>query len=431
MMIQLYLKQGWALIRQNKFYTLMYVMGTALAITMVMVMAIVHYINTANIAPETQRSRMLIVARAVAKVEGTNYSSGASLSHQTLEACYYNLERAEGVAAVTVDGIEQLFGSFNISTPGSRELFTAKLKASNAYFFRLFRYAFIAGKPYTETDFRSEIKTAVLSESLARKLFQSTELDGRSILINNVEFAVSGIVRDVSDMLPYTSGDIWVPYTSLPEIRDFNIENVCGLLKAFILAKSPGDFDAIRDEIIQKSKVYNLSLPEYKYVIGDHDILSHFQTVYADSLNNLGVRFLKYGLIALLFLLVPAINLSGLIASRMQDRLAELGIRKAFGANRHSLLSQVLTENFLLTLMGGAVGLAASALVVSHFQKELFGGFHSYGAQMDLDITFSMLFNLPVFLYSLALCVLLNILSSVIPVISSTRKAIVSSLFDK
>ena len=59
-------------------------------------------------------------------------------------------------------------------------------------------------------------------------------------------------------------------------------------------------------------------------------------------------------------LLVPAINLSGMISSRMDDRLAEMGIRKAFGANRKQLLNQVLWENLRLTCIGGLMGLIVS-----------------------------------------------------------------------
>ena len=42
--------------------------------------------------------------------------------------------------------------------------------------------------------------------------------------------------------------------------------------------------------------------------------------------------YIVLGVALFLFLLVPALNLSGLNASRMQDRVSELGVRKAFGA---------------------------------------------------------------------------------------------------
>ena len=60
-MYKQYLKQAWQLMKQNRFFSFVYILGTGLAISMVMVMvmAIVYYIRTADIAPEDCRSRLL------------------------------------------------------------------------------------------------------------------------------------------------------------------------------------------------------------------------------------------------------------------------------------------------------------------------------------------------------------------------------------
>ena len=60
-MYKVYLKQAWALMGQNRFFTAVYIIGTGLAISMVMVMAVVYHIRTANIAPEVNRDRMCYV----------------------------------------------------------------------------------------------------------------------------------------------------------------------------------------------------------------------------------------------------------------------------------------------------------------------------------------------------------------------------------
>ena len=51
-MLKIYLKQAWQLMKQNRFFSTVYIIGTGLAISMVMVMAVVYHIRTANIAPE-------------------------------------------------------------------------------------------------------------------------------------------------------------------------------------------------------------------------------------------------------------------------------------------------------------------------------------------------------------------------------------------
>ena len=69
-MYKQYLKQARQLMKQNRFFSFVYILGTGLAISMVMVMAIVYYIRTADIAPEDCRSRLLQLNRASVEVEG-------------------------------------------------------------------------------------------------------------------------------------------------------------------------------------------------------------------------------------------------------------------------------------------------------------------------------------------------------------------------
>ena len=80
-------------------------------------------------------------------------------------------------------------------------------------------------------------------------------------------------------------------------------------------------------------------------------LLSVFKT-YASMEFDLWATVRHFLLVLLVLLLVPALNLSGMISSRMEGRLAEMGVRKSFGAGRKILLSQVMWENLLLTALG-------------------------------------------------------------------------------
>ena len=61
---------------------------------------------------------------------------------------------------------------------------------------------------------------------------------------------------------------------------------------------------------------------------------------------------------------LPAINLINLNLSRILERASEIGVRRAFGARRGTLLGQFLVENIVLTFVGGILGLFFSALVL-------------------------------------------------------------------
>ena len=83
-------------------------------------------------------------------------------------------------------------------------------------------------------------------------------------------------------------------------------------------------------------------------------------------------------LVLLVLLLVPALNLSGMISSRMEGRLAEMGVRRSFGAGRKMLLSQVMWENLLLTALGGALGLLLAWLALYAGREWIFTVFDSW-----------------------------------------------------
>lgn len=56
-MYKIYLKQAWALIRQERLFSSVYIVGTGLAISLVMVLSIVFYVKMASIYPEMDRDR--------------------------------------------------------------------------------------------------------------------------------------------------------------------------------------------------------------------------------------------------------------------------------------------------------------------------------------------------------------------------------------
>ena len=142
-------------------------------------------------------------------------------------------------------------------------------------------------------------------------------------------------------------------------------------------------------------------------------------------------RSILYMLLALLF--IPAMNLCGMISSRMDERMSELGVRKAYGATNVSLISQVLTENLLLTLIGGLVGLALAyfiALTGGDWMYHLFDSF-VWGNTVPASYTVEMLFNPTLFLIVFGLSILLNVISALVPTILALRHSIIYSIQSK
>jgi putative ABC transport system permease protein len=324
-------------------------------------------------------------------------------------------------------------GNVFAALPGTTDKLKVAMEATDAAFWKVFQFTFIGGEPFSEEEFRSGYCKAVICESLARKIFATPEVAGQTLLINDVEYVVGGVVEDVSTIFSNTYAEVWIPLTSRPAfLEGKGGEDIVGGIEACILASSTADFPAIRAELEQKRLAYNTTKAEYDFVLKD----DRPYTQRVDMLKQLGGDsqsvpsdvIMRYSLIILIFLLVPAVNLSGLTSSRMQEQVAELGIRKAFGARRSTLFYQVMTENLVLTFLGGFFGIVISYLLVLTFGNTLMRvGF----GMIDAQFTSGMLLNLPVFFYAFMVCVVLNLLSSLIPVWNASRHSIVSSINDK
>jgi putative ABC transport system permease protein len=108
-------------------------------------------------------------------------------------------------------------------------------------------------------------------------------------------------------------------------------------------------------------------------------------------------------------MLLPTVNLVNLNVSRMLERASEIGVRKAFGASSRTLVGQFLVENVVLCLVGGALGWAGSALVLS--------GIGALGVIPYADFHL----NVRIFAMGLAVTLFFGVLSGIYPAWKMSR----------
>ena len=433
-MYKVYLKQAMQMLRQNKFFSIIYITGTGLAITMVMILAILYYFRTGNIAPEINRDRMLVIqhGKILNKTEGQGNGS-SRLSYPTIKQCFFSMQTPEAVTAILPIGEQTEF----IQTPGSDEVYNGLVMGTDVAFWKIFQFRFLAGKPYTEEEFTSGIRKAVVSESLARRLFNTSDATGKTFLLNFEEYQVSGVVEDVPSIAQFCYAEMWIPFTNRPsQIQGSKwCDFILGHMQLYILAKKPGDFDAIRREAEENCRRYSANIPQYNFVLNEQPDTVLRAWLRTDSFAS--PKFMKLFIqifsVIFLLLLVPSINLTGMTASRMKKRMEELGIRKAFGAQNRTLLLQILYENLLLTLLGGLIGLLISYGLIFMLKGWLLGNYDWDGSSLtaSIDLSPGMLINPAIFGYTLIFCLILNLMSALVPAWRALRRPIVDALNDK
>lgn len=101
-MIGKYLRQSFKLLKQNPLFSSLYVVGTGLAISMVMVLVVLYYIKVGDIYPETHRSRMLVASTVhMQNIENNASNTTGGYSATFVKECFYPLEGVEAVTAIS------------------------------------------------------------------------------------------------------------------------------------------------------------------------------------------------------------------------------------------------------------------------------------------------------------------------------------------
>ncbi|MDR2915166.1 MAG: ABC transporter permease [Tannerella sp.] len=415
-MYKIYFKQAVEMLKQNKFFSIISILGTALAIMMIMSIIISDEVKNISIAPENNRDRTLYLTyqSLTDSLGGGNYSkSTGSISYEIIKNYISLLQTPELISVQT--GLNAL-----VSREASTENISTNAKCTDPAYWKLYSFSFLKGKPFGEEEFQSGLCEAVISESMAKKLFKGENALEQTIKINFRPYKVIGIVKDVSPVFTKASSEIWIPYTSRknPENAGYHV---------MLLAKNKNDYAAIREEIkkIERkfkedeiTKTVEIRWPETHRVLR-MNIRGNNEKEMKEKAE---IRNRKIAFILIIIMLVPAINLSGLNLSRIKRRTQEIGVRKAFGAKKHIILIQILWENLIVSFIGGIFGMAFSVLVIFLMKDWLLG------IPQEGGIPFSTIISIPVFLSVFAACVIINILSAAIPAYRASRMTIVHSL---
>lgn len=411
-MYKLYFKQAIQILKQNKLMSIIAILGTALAITMIMAIIVTEEIKNASVAPEINRSSTFYITREVQKDTLMNSTTSGFPTYIPYRDYLLQMETPEYVSALTS-------GRFNISIPGMKEGLNINAKLTDDKYWKLFAFTFVEGRGYTEEEFISGVKYAVVSESTARQISKGEKILGEDIFLNNVPYRVIGIVKDVPHIFHNAYASIWLPYTSVRyEQKSFTI---------LIKAKNKRDFPAIYTEVRDMEQKFNVNNKPMTMVwTGPYNHKTFAMNISAYSQeelkSKLTVQYRKKLFIFIVLLLVPAINLSGFSLSRIKKRMSEIGLRKAFGAKKHIILLQVLYENLITSLIGGILGLLVSYIVVFYMRSWLLG------IPIDSNIPINALVSPWIFIAVFGICFIMNLLSAGLPAWKASRLSIANSI---
>jgi putative ABC transport system permease protein len=222
-------------------------------------------------------------------------------------------------------------------------------------FFRLFGASVIAGRTFSADEDRPNgPAVAVLSYGLwVRRFGGDKNIVGQTVALGSVPHTIVGIIASGFDSEQFEPRpDVWVPLRADPDHFDGgSIYQITARLRPGVTSAAANAALAVEDSRLTTSRpsgaAQNLMIAE------------PLQTAMVGSARS--SLNLVLGAVAFL-LLIACANVANLLLVRAEERKREMAIRAAIGAGRRRLVRQLLIESLVLSLLGGAVGLAVSVI---------------------------------------------------------------------
>ncbi|MEW6126449.1 MAG: ABC transporter permease [Acidobacteriota bacterium] len=400
-MLKNYFKTAFKVFLRRKFFTFISLFAISFTLVVLMVAtAIIDHVF-GEMPPEKNLDRRLGVYEM--QIRGEHGSMNGLAGYRFLDRYCRDLPFVEKQTFFTGPG--------QVVTYKGDEKIKLFLRRTDGEFWQMMDFQFLEGAAFTEVDEKNRNFVAVINEATRKKFFGNDSAVGKTIDIDGQNFRVVGVVSNVPTLRIIPFSDIWVPISTAK--TDAYKKEFVGNFMGLFLARNVADIPAIKEEF--NSRLTQVEIPDKQFNQAVSAICTFPEGV---------ARFFSPGpsedatparliigitIAALLFMLLPTINLININISRIMERASEIGVRKAFGASSLTLVGQFIIENILLTLIGGVIG-----FVGSYFVLHLI-------SQSNLIPYAEFQMNFRIFLYGLALAVCFGLLSGVYPAWKMSR----------
>ena len=425
------------MMKEEKLFSGIYIAGTALAVAFTMVIVMAYNFKIAPVYPEVNRANTYYWnSLRVFNHDGDNEDAFE------MGVGYAMVERLKKMKSVEKVGVTKLTSGDQlclIQKPGGNSKKGFKKYVDDG-FFQVYEFEFLEGRPFTHTEWVSSQKLAVITDRLAHRIFGTKEnLVGKELRVASDTLTICGVVRAGSIVSSMSYADLYTCCYFKDDLFDYwGFSSIQGVI---IVSHDEKQLRADINEMLNRLNAeLKASGEDWKYLPPETTLFPHWQLGLSDNTFNVNYQpgdWVYILLLILMLLLVPTVNLSGIISGRMESRLAEMGVRKAFGAKKRELLFQIMVENIVLTFIGSVAGLLIAWGIVSWggiWMLDALGFSYNTAYFVDMNdfvATGEMLFAPVVFGIALFVCLFINTLAAIVPAWLSLRKPIVESMMEK
>ncbi|MBR2287318.1 MAG: ABC transporter permease [Clostridia bacterium] len=229
---------------------------------------------------------------------------------------------------------------------------------------------------------------AVINHAAAIDLMGTLQCLGETFELNGTPFQIIGILEEDSSL---ASAFIWQSYVAyVPYTTALRMNLSAGAsIDSFYLSAAPGgSLEQIREDVTERL-LQRFDRDEDAFAISDNTAVEETMR----SINSM--LELLLGGIAAVSLIVGGIGIMNIMLVSVTERTREIGIRKAIGASRGTILLQFLIEALVLSLLGCLLGLLLSDMTLRLISYAVgIAAFHVTSSVALIAITFSSLIGL-------------------------------------
>ncbi|HYV43294.1 MAG TPA: ABC transporter permease [Myxococcaceae bacterium] len=208
------------------------------------------------------------------------------------------------------------------------------------------------GRWFTDDDVTGRRRYVVIGRTVQQELFGTDNPLGKTMKVNDAEFRVIGLLEHKGQSLGMDMDDVaLIPSTTALEL--YSLEGYTALLAR---AKDKASTDAAIAEISDVLKHRHNNQEDFT-VISQDEMLATVNTI-------MGTMTAVLAAIASIALLVGGIGIANIMLVSVRERTREIGVRRAVGATRATILLQFLVEAVVISTLGGAIGLLLGAGII-------------------------------------------------------------------
>jgi putative ABC transport system permease protein len=320
-----------------------------------------------DVAPGFDSSRLLTFRLSLPESRYTTFQKGQSF----FDEFFTGLRRSpgvRGVAAINALPFSGFGGSRSFHIEGREEKrpedqTEEQLRIVTDGYFAAMGIPILAGREFTDRDALNQPRVAVVNDAMAKKHWPHESPIGRRVSFSTDEphwYEIVGVAGNIKHRALEGADrpELYVPYRQ-PLFAGWTVRPM------YVIARTSADpastVAIARHEIARVDRDQPIS-----------DVRTMDERI-GRSLSSRRFSMVLLALFAALALILAAVGIYGIVAYSVTERTHEIGVRVALGAQRRDVMAMVVGQGLTMTIVGTAIGVAASAALARLMSSLLFG----------------------------------------------------------